>query len=182
MLFSDIWNENAALFRRSMKIHSNPPILYWFYQGVTSTRRARILVTPWFYSTAWKYNIWHVHEEQEDHISFHGHMAFLLSACMPCCAPQRGQFHQKTWRLALSQGQKAVIDRPSSAYTMATSEDQFGSYFSIFSSWLMQFDFERVHWGHDCRVYSIQKNIENKNLKKKRNLGKGVTYHFGSKL
>ena len=56
MLFSDIWNENAALFRRSVKIHSNPPILhvYWFYQGVT--RRAR-LVTPWFYLTAWKYNI-----------------------------------------------------------------------------------------------------------------------------
>ena len=28
MLFSDVWNENAALFERLMKTHSNPPILY----------------------------------------------------------------------------------------------------------------------------------------------------------
>ena len=26
MLFSDVWNENAALFERLMEIHSNPPI------------------------------------------------------------------------------------------------------------------------------------------------------------
>ena len=27
-LFSDVWSENAALFKRLMKTHSNPPILY----------------------------------------------------------------------------------------------------------------------------------------------------------
>ena len=28
-LFSDVWSENAALFKKLMKIHSNPPILYY---------------------------------------------------------------------------------------------------------------------------------------------------------
>ena len=28
-LFSGVWSENAALFERFMKIHSNPPILYY---------------------------------------------------------------------------------------------------------------------------------------------------------
>ena len=28
-LFSDVWSENAALFKRLMKIQSNPPILYY---------------------------------------------------------------------------------------------------------------------------------------------------------
>ena len=35
MLFSDVWNENAALFERLMKIHSNPPILLWLKQRYT---------------------------------------------------------------------------------------------------------------------------------------------------
>ena len=29
MLFSDVWSENAALFTRLMKIHSNSLILYY---------------------------------------------------------------------------------------------------------------------------------------------------------
>ena len=29
--FSDVWNENAALVKRLMEIHSNPPILYMYY-------------------------------------------------------------------------------------------------------------------------------------------------------
>ena len=29
-MFSDVWSENAALFKRLMKIHSNSPILYGF--------------------------------------------------------------------------------------------------------------------------------------------------------
>ena len=29
MLFSDVWSEHAALFKRLMKIYSNPPILYY---------------------------------------------------------------------------------------------------------------------------------------------------------
>ena len=29
MLFSDVWSENAALFKRLMKIQSNPPMLYY---------------------------------------------------------------------------------------------------------------------------------------------------------
>ena len=28
-LFYDVWSENAGLFKRLMKIHSNPPILYY---------------------------------------------------------------------------------------------------------------------------------------------------------
>ena len=28
-MFSDVWNENAAIFKRLVKIHSNPPILYY---------------------------------------------------------------------------------------------------------------------------------------------------------
>ena len=28
-MFSGVWSENAALFERLMKIHSNPPILYY---------------------------------------------------------------------------------------------------------------------------------------------------------
>ena len=31
MLFSDVWSETAALLNRLMKIHSNPPILYMYY-------------------------------------------------------------------------------------------------------------------------------------------------------
>ena len=32
MLFSDVWSENAALFERLVKIHSNPPILYFGFK------------------------------------------------------------------------------------------------------------------------------------------------------
>ena len=28
-LFSDVWSEIAALFKRLIKIHSNPPIVYY---------------------------------------------------------------------------------------------------------------------------------------------------------
>ena len=28
-LFSDVWSENAALFKRFLKIHANLPILYY---------------------------------------------------------------------------------------------------------------------------------------------------------
>ena len=28
MLFSDVWGENAALFKRLIKVHSKPPNLY----------------------------------------------------------------------------------------------------------------------------------------------------------
>ena len=28
-MFSEVWNENSALFKRLMKIHSNPPLLYY---------------------------------------------------------------------------------------------------------------------------------------------------------
>ena len=31
-LFFDVWSENAALFERIMKIHSNPPILYYGFK------------------------------------------------------------------------------------------------------------------------------------------------------
>ena len=31
-LFSDVWSENAALFKRLIEIHSNPPILYNGFQ------------------------------------------------------------------------------------------------------------------------------------------------------
>ena len=34
-LFSDVWSENAALFKRLMKNHSNPPILYYGFKGDT---------------------------------------------------------------------------------------------------------------------------------------------------
>ena len=30
-LLFDVWSENAALFKKLMKIHSNPPILYYMY-------------------------------------------------------------------------------------------------------------------------------------------------------
>ena len=30
---SDVWSENAALFERLMKIHSNPPILYYGFNS-----------------------------------------------------------------------------------------------------------------------------------------------------
>ena len=30
-LFFDVWSENAALFKKLMKIHSNPPKLYYMY-------------------------------------------------------------------------------------------------------------------------------------------------------
>ena len=30
-MFSDFWSENAALFERLMKIHSNSPILHVYY-------------------------------------------------------------------------------------------------------------------------------------------------------
>ena len=33
MLFSNVWRENAALFKRLMKIHSNPPILYYGFNN-----------------------------------------------------------------------------------------------------------------------------------------------------
>ena len=32
MLFSDVWSENAALFERLVKIHSNPPIPYFGFK------------------------------------------------------------------------------------------------------------------------------------------------------
>ena len=34
MLFSDVWNENAALFTRLKKFNSNPPILYYGIKDV----------------------------------------------------------------------------------------------------------------------------------------------------
>ena len=32
MLLSDVWSENAALFKRLMEINSNPPILYFGFK------------------------------------------------------------------------------------------------------------------------------------------------------
>ena len=32
-LFCGLWSENAALFERLMKIHSNPPILYYGFNS-----------------------------------------------------------------------------------------------------------------------------------------------------
>ena len=34
MLFSDVWSENAALFKRLMEIHSSPPILYFGFLDI----------------------------------------------------------------------------------------------------------------------------------------------------
>ena len=44
-LFSDVWSENPALFKRLMKIHSNPPILLWLYYP--------IIVTPMLVTQIW---------------------------------------------------------------------------------------------------------------------------------
>ena len=37
-LFSGVRSENAALFERMMKIHSNPPILYYGFNFMTPIR------------------------------------------------------------------------------------------------------------------------------------------------
>ena len=34
MLFSDVWSENAALFKALVKIHSNPPMLYYGFNPI----------------------------------------------------------------------------------------------------------------------------------------------------
>ena len=31
-MFSNVWSENATLFERLVKIHSNPPILYYGFK------------------------------------------------------------------------------------------------------------------------------------------------------
>ena len=47
-MFSDVWSENGALFKRLMKINSNLPILYYgikklcFYSILNRTRVARV--------------------------------------------------------------------------------------------------------------------------------------------
>ena len=33
-LFSDVWSENAALFKRLMKLYSNPPIVYYGFDHI----------------------------------------------------------------------------------------------------------------------------------------------------
>ena len=33
-MFTDVWSENAALFKRLMKINSNPPILYYGFNDI----------------------------------------------------------------------------------------------------------------------------------------------------
>ena len=33
-LCSNVWNENAADFKRLMKIHLNPPVLYYGFKGM----------------------------------------------------------------------------------------------------------------------------------------------------
>ena len=40
MLFSHVWSENAALFKRLMELHSNAPILY--YMALNHTIRSRV--------------------------------------------------------------------------------------------------------------------------------------------
>ena len=45
MLFSDVWSEDAALFKRLMKIHSNPPILlYYGFKFLCSGAQVYILL------------------------------------------------------------------------------------------------------------------------------------------
>ena len=51
-LFSDVWSKNAALFKRLMKIHSNPPILHygfmdiWMCQCLMTLMLTHLLVGP----------------------------------------------------------------------------------------------------------------------------------------
>ena len=35
-LFSDVWSEKDALLKRLLKIHSNPPILYYDFKEILS--------------------------------------------------------------------------------------------------------------------------------------------------
>ena len=40
-MFSDVWNKNAALFFRLMKIHSNPPIIHYRFNILVSLQTAQ---------------------------------------------------------------------------------------------------------------------------------------------
>ena len=48
-MFSDVWSENVALFKRWLKIHSNPPVLYYGFNmffhtmGFTTTNSASLI-------------------------------------------------------------------------------------------------------------------------------------------
>ena len=33
-MLSDVWSDNAPLFKRLMEIHSNPPILYYGFKAI----------------------------------------------------------------------------------------------------------------------------------------------------
>ena len=51
-MFSDVWNENTALFERLMEIHSNPPILYYglivnFVDGIRRKKQKHIKNKGW---------------------------------------------------------------------------------------------------------------------------------------
>ena len=41
MLFSDAWNENIALFETFLKIHLNPPIIYYGFNQLSVQRNGR---------------------------------------------------------------------------------------------------------------------------------------------
>ena len=55
-MLSDVWSENAALFERLMKIHLNPPILYYGFKCVQTFRFDMLddITHPEFSVRVWK--------------------------------------------------------------------------------------------------------------------------------
>ena len=51
-LFSDVWSENASLFKRFMKIHSNSPILHFGFKG-SMTHLQVLQISPWNFFYGW---------------------------------------------------------------------------------------------------------------------------------
>ena len=69
-LFSDVWSENAALFKRLMKIHSNPPILYYGFKVENYWSKFKMILVSfaghlWESSARLRLDGWHVQEHAD---------------------------------------------------------------------------------------------------------------------
>ena len=74
-MFSDVWSENAVLFKRLMKIHSNPPIYYGFKD---------VWVAHYF--------LWHISKWREFSVCYFWQMVCYVHCTLPDVCPSANQF------------------------------------------------------------------------------------------
>ena len=105
-LFSDVWSENAALFKRLMKIHSNPPILYYGFKAISPVIAYSLIKR--LVLLAFKANPIHIHQ------SWFVHVSFSHSACDPGGEARHLDGHPRCASLGLHRDSQAGVQAQAS--------------------------------------------------------------------